>query len=191
MPHKPALGTTASGTACGDARADRAGGPTRPTGDRLRDGVTSPRGLVLVRRACRRRDDGAGDETGVVGEQVAAQELEARYRCYNAVCNAHRFERLARLSRRTLRSTARSRAWRLTSAGSRRSPEPSRLPVGPTAPVSCRVAGYPAHFVDTGTRAGAFLGVAVTGRNVRTQEFAVYRLRRGPDRASVGDGARP
>jgi len=33
-----------------------------------------------------------------------------------------------------------------------------------------------AHFVDTGTHKGTFLGVAATGRVVSTHEFAVYRV---------------
>lgn len=36
-----------------------------------------------------------------------------------------------------------------------------------------------AHFVDTGTHGGAFLGVPATGRRVSTQEFAVYRVTGG------------
>jgi predicted ester cyclase len=33
-----------------------------------------------------------------------------------------------------------------------------------------------AHFIDTGTHKGTFLGVTATGRFVTTQEFAVYRI---------------
>jgi predicted ester cyclase len=33
-----------------------------------------------------------------------------------------------------------------------------------------------AHFIDTGTHRGTFLGVPATGRPVTTQEFAVYRI---------------
>ena len=33
-----------------------------------------------------------------------------------------------------------------------------------------------AHFLDTGTHRGAFLGVPATGRLVTVQEFAVYRV---------------
>ncbi|MGI8723607.1 MAG: ester cyclase [Geodermatophilaceae bacterium] len=33
-----------------------------------------------------------------------------------------------------------------------------------------------AHFVDTGTHRGPFLGILPTGRAVRTQEFAIYRI---------------
>jgi len=36
-----------------------------------------------------------------------------------------------------------------------------------------------AHFLDTGTHRGAFLGVPATGRSVSTQEFAVYRIDAG------------
>jgi predicted ester cyclase len=33
-----------------------------------------------------------------------------------------------------------------------------------------------AHFIDTGTHLGTFLGVQPTGRRVTTQEFAFYRV---------------
>jgi predicted ester cyclase len=33
-----------------------------------------------------------------------------------------------------------------------------------------------AHFTDTGTHLGTFLGVPATGRAVSTQEFALYRV---------------
>ena len=36
-----------------------------------------------------------------------------------------------------------------------------------------------AHFTDTGTHRGDFLGVPATGRPITTREFAVYRLRDG------------
>jgi predicted ester cyclase len=36
-----------------------------------------------------------------------------------------------------------------------------------------------AHFLDTGRHSGQFLGVAATGREVRTQEFAFYRVTDG------------
>jgi predicted ester cyclase len=32
------------------------------------------------------------------------------------------------------------------------------------------------HLTDTGTRSASFLGVEPTGRSVRTQEFAFYRV---------------
>jgi len=32
------------------------------------------------------------------------------------------------------------------------------------------------HALDTGARAGPFLGVPATGRTVATQEFAMYRV---------------
>jgi predicted ester cyclase len=35
-----------------------------------------------------------------------------------------------------------------------------------------------AHFLDTGTHRGTFLGVEPTGRRVTTQEFALYRFER-------------
>jgi aspartyl-tRNA synthetase len=36
-----------------------------------------------------------------------------------------------------------------------------------------------AHFTDTGTHRGSFLGVPASGRSVSTQEFAFYRVDAG------------
>jgi predicted ester cyclase len=36
-----------------------------------------------------------------------------------------------------------------------------------------------AHFWDTGTRRGTFLGVPATGRSAGIQEFSIYRLEAG------------
>lgn len=36
-----------------------------------------------------------------------------------------------------------------------------------------------AHFLDTGTHRGTFLDVSATGRSIRIQEFATYRLDAG------------
>jgi predicted ester cyclase len=36
-----------------------------------------------------------------------------------------------------------------------------------------------AHFLDTGTHRGTFLGIAATGRSVSISEFSIYRLAAG------------
>lgn len=44
-----------------------------------------------------------------------------------------------------------------------------------------------AHLVDTGTHSGTFRGVAPTGRVIRAQELAVYRLENGRIAECWGD----
>src|SRR4051812_21101612 len=60
-------------------------------------------------------------------------------------------------------------------AASAQAPSADRPPraraTHPPAPLARRTA----HFVDTGTHRGAFLGVPASGRSVSTQEFAFYR----------------
>ena len=68
---------------------------------------------------------------------------------------------------RSRRTSARRRA----PAKSRRPRDLRRLFVDPP--------WLSAHFHDTGTHRGPFLGVPATGRRVRTQEFAVYRVEAG------------
>ena len=79
------------------------------------------------------------------------QDLETIYRRYNQLCNAHRFERLGEFvaPEWDLRHLFVSGAW------------------------------VSAHFLDTGTHRGTFLGVPATGRKVSTQEFAIYRFEAG------------
>jgi steroid delta-isomerase-like uncharacterized protein len=105
------------------------------------------------------------------------QELEALYRRYNATCNDHRFHQLDAF----------------VAADVRVNDEEQGLPQYVRG-LEAVVAAFPdyrwdiqhlfvreravsAHFVDTGTHRGAFLGVPATGRRVRTREFAVYHVR--------------
>ena len=106
-------------------------------------------------------------------------EAEAFYRRYNAACNAHAFDRLSEFVAEDV--------------------QVNDQPQGLTAYVAGLldvVAAFPdyrweirgllidgdriaAHFTDTGTHRGDFLGVPATGRPITTREFAVYRLRDG------------
>jgi predicted ester cyclase len=105
-------------------------------------------------------------------------ETAAFYRHYLAACNAHAFDRL--------QTFVAGDVW------------VNDRPLGLTAYVAglrAVVRAFPdyhwelrslliegdsiaAHFTDTGTHLGEFLGVAPTGRTVTTSEFAVYRLAR-------------
>ena len=105
--------------------------------------------------------------------------LAAFYRRYNACCNEHRFDDLAEFVApdvvidgierdlgayaEALRAIIRAFPdyhWELR-----------HLLVDPP--------WIAAHFADTGTQRGPFLGVPATGRPVSTQEFAFYRVDAG------------
>ena len=105
-----------------------------------------------------------------------AAPLESTYRRYLHRCNAHAFDTLGEL----------------VADGVRVNGEPDGL-ARYVAGLRDVVRAFPdyhwelrhllvdepwvsAHFTDTGTHRGTFLGVPATGRRVVTQEFAVYRF---------------
>jgi predicted ester cyclase len=116
----------------------------------------------------------------VVTDSPADRELAERYRRYNALCNAHDFDRLGEFVAEDIRVND----------------EPTGLPAY-AAGLAEVVAAFPdyhwqirhlvvnqplvaAHFTDTGTHTGApFVGVEATGRPVQVDEFAVYAWRDG------------
>jgi aspartyl-tRNA synthetase len=102
--------------------------------------------------------------------------LEAFYRRYNEVCNAHAFSRLGEFVAEDVHVNGEMQGLDAYIAG---------LQAVVTAFPDYRwdlrhllVDGswIAAHFIDTGTHRGTFLGVVATGRSVTTQEFAMYRL---------------
>jgi steroid delta-isomerase-like uncharacterized protein len=101
--------------------------------------------------------------------------LAERYRHYNAACNEHRFADLGKFV-----------ADDVVVNGERQGL------AGYAAGLAAVVRAFPdyrwdlrhllvdgdvvaAHFTDSGTHRGEWLGVPATGRRVSTQEFAVYR----------------
>jgi predicted ester cyclase len=105
--------------------------------------------------------------------------LAAFYRRYNACCNEHRFEDLAEFVAPDLVVNGTDRGLEAYAEGLRAVVrafpdyhwELRRLLVDPP--------WIAAHFADTGTHHGPFLGVAASGRSVSTQEFAFYRVDAG------------
>jgi predicted ester cyclase len=104
------------------------------------------------------------------------EPLASFYRRYNEACNAHRFSELGAFV-----------AEDVDVNGARQGLD------GYIAGLEQVVRAFPdyrwdlrhllvdgdwvaAHFVDTGTHRGSFLGVAPTGRAVTTLEFAFYRI---------------
>jgi len=105
------------------------------------------------------------------------EPLESFYRRYNAVCNAHDFSRLVDFVAEDVHVNGERQGIDGYIAG---------LQAVATAFPDYRwdlqhllVDGdwIAAHFIDTGTHKGTFLGIEATGAGVRTQEFAFYRVR--------------
>ena len=107
---------------------------------------------------------------------TAGKALAERYRCYNAVCNAHKFARLTEFVHEHVEVNGEVQGLAAYRAG-----------------LEQVVIAFPdyrwdlrhllvdepwvaAHFIDTGTHRGPAFGIPATGRPVRTQEFAVYRF---------------
>jgi predicted ester cyclase len=104
------------------------------------------------------------------------EELAAFYRRYNACCNEHRFEDLAEFVAADVLINGTDRGLDAYAEGLRAVVrafpdyhwELRHLVVDPP--------WIAAHFADTGTHRGSFLGVPATGRSAATQEFAFYRV---------------
>jgi len=106
-------------------------------------------------------------------------ELAAFYCRYNACCNAHRFDDLAEFVARDVVVNGTDRGLDAYADGLR-----AVVRAFPDYRWELRhlVVDAPwiaAHFTDTGTHVGTFLGVAATGRPVSAQEFAFYRVEDG------------
>jgi predicted ester cyclase len=109
-------------------------------------------------------------------EIASPQALKDFYRRYNRACNEHRFADLGAFVAHDVQVDGQPRGLR-----------------GYIAALEAVVRGFPdyrwdlqhllvdgreiaAHFIDTGTHLGPFLGIPATGRTVTAQEFAIYRV---------------
>jgi aspartyl-tRNA synthetase len=101
------------------------------------------------------------------------------YRRYNACCNEHRFENLAEFVARDVLVNGSERGLDSYADGLR-----AVVRAFPDYRWELRhllvdAPWLAAHFTDTGTHRGSFLGVPASGRSVSTQEFAFYRVDAG------------
>jgi predicted ester cyclase len=106
-------------------------------------------------------------------------ELTAFYRRYNACCNAHDFGRLHEFVEPEV--TVDGERRRLDDYAGALLAVVDAFPDYRWDLRHLLVDGewIAAHFVDTGTHRGTFLGVPATGRAVTAQEFAFYRVPAG------------
>jgi steroid delta-isomerase-like uncharacterized protein len=106
-------------------------------------------------------------------------ELAAFYRRYNACCNAHEFDRLGEFVAPEVQVDGADQSLADYAASLQ-----AVVDAFPDYRWDLRhllVDGdwVAAHFIDTGTHRGTFLGIPATGRAVTTQEFAFYRVDAG------------
>jgi aspartyl-tRNA synthetase len=107
---------------------------------------------------------------------MSDNDLAAFYRRYNACCNEHRFGDLAEFVASDVVANGTERGLDAYAEGLgavvRAFPdyrwEIRHLVIDPP--------WIAAHFANTGTHRGPFLGIPATGRSVSTQEFAFYRI---------------
>lgn len=110
---------------------------------------------------------------------IGVRELESFYRRYNAACNDHAFDRLGEFVAPDVVVDGRPRGLAGYVDGLRevvRAFPDYRWEIRRLLIDGDWIA---AHFLDTGTHRGPALGVAASGRPVRTQEFAFYRIEAG------------
>jgi predicted ester cyclase len=110
---------------------------------------------------------------------MADNDLAAFYRRYNACCNEHRFEDLAEFVAPDVVANGAERGLDAYVEGLRAVVRAFPDYRWDLRHLVIEPPWIAAHFADTGTHRGRFLGVPATGRSVSTQEFALYRVDAG------------
>jgi aspartyl-tRNA synthetase len=105
-------------------------------------------------------------------------EAAAFYRHYLAACNAHAFDRLSTFVADDVWVNDQPQGLTAYVAGLREVVRAFPDYHWELRHLLIEGDSIAAHFTDTGTHRGEFLGVAPTGRRITTSEFAVYRLER-------------
>lgn len=106
-------------------------------------------------------------------------ELEALNRRYNAVCDAQDFDRLGDFVADGIRVNGEAQTLAGYAAGLRRVVRAFPDYRWTLSHLLVEEDWIAAHFSDTGTHRDTAFGVPATGRVVRTQEFAFYRVEVG------------
>ena len=110
---------------------------------------------------------------------VNEQDLESVYRRYNSLCNAHRFDRLSEFVAQDVEVNGEVQGLQAYVDGLQAVVQAFPDYRWDLQHLFVSGAWVSAHFRDTGTHRGTFLGVPATGRVVSTQEFAIYRFQAG------------
>jgi steroid delta-isomerase-like uncharacterized protein len=110
---------------------------------------------------------------------VNEQDLESVYRRYNSLCNAHRFDRLSEFVAQDVEVNGEVQGLQAYVDGLQAVVQAFPDYRWDLQHLFVSGAWVSAHFRDTGTHRGTFLGVPATGRAVSTQEFAIYRFQAG------------
>jgi predicted ester cyclase len=118
-------------------------------------------------------------EDRLVGHLDERAEIESFYRRYNQRCNDHQFDRLVDFVSEDVQVNGRVQGLDDYVVGLKRV-----VNAFPDYRWNLRhllIDGpwISAHFLDTGTHRGSFLGIAATGRSVSISEFSIYRLAAG------------
>jgi predicted ester cyclase len=136
-------------------------------------GPRHPSGCGTGESAC------GGRDAGTVQGMPDRRELDAFYRRYNALCNAHDFDRVGEFVAPDVRIDGEPRGLARYADALRevvRAFPDYRWDLRHLLVDGDWIA---AHFLDTGTHGGTVFDVPATGRPVRTQEFAFYRIENG------------
>jgi len=107
---------------------------------------------------------------------TADRELESFYRRYLRLCNAHEFERLDEFVAGDVVVNGEVQGLKAYVGGLQLVVQAFPDYRWDLRHLFVEGAWVSAHFTDTGTHLGEFLGVPATGRAISTQEFAVYRI---------------
>ena len=115
----------------------------------------------------------------MVGLLDERADIESFYRLYNRRCNEHEFDRLGDFVSEEVQVNGQAQGLHDYVGGLE-----SVVDAFPDYRWNLRhlLIDSPwisAHFLDTGTHRGRFLGVAPTGRAISIQEFSIYRLAGG------------
>jgi len=106
-------------------------------------------------------------------------ELESFYRRYNQLCNDHQFDQLGNFVAENVEVSGRTRGLSDYVAGLKRVVDAFPDYRWNLRHLLVEDELISAHFLDTGTHRGTFLGIPATGRSVSIQEFAIYRMQGG------------
>jgi len=118
-------------------------------------------------------------EDRLMGHLEERAEIESFYRLYNRRCNDHQFDRLGDFVSEEVQVNGQMQGLHGYVAGLKRVVQAFPDYRWKLRHLIIDAPWISAHFLDTGTHRGSFLGIAATGRSVGIPEFSIYRLAAG------------